>query len=257
MDILPVAIASVSDALPFQIGEEGYYPVLSFGEFGDNLLHYGLRTYGQLSLIVVGVVSSLLIERKRLSLKGLRAVDCLFSLSLFLVMLAPVILLRWRSGIYTYLPAVAAALLVGGVLQSLYGSASSSASTLTARRRRLCWAPGILAVAIFAGGSIGQSLRWIQMAEVNTSVLRQIAALHAAPDASTAIVLNYSEADRARRFPEGFSEWGFPHALRLLYGNPAINGVIVRDGEHAPPFATGLIRFRYTVKDGVARVTRE
>jgi hypothetical protein len=95
------------------------------------------------------------------------------------------------------------------------------------------------------------------MAEVNTSVLRQIAALHAAPDASTAIVLNYSEADRARRFPEGFSEWGFPHALRLLYGNPAINGVIVRDGEHAPPFATGLIRFRYTVKDGVARVTRE
>lgn len=69
------------------------------------------------------------------------------------------------------------------------------------------------------------------MAETNTSILKQISAQQPVVSSNTFFVLVYSDRDKQNRFPDGFAEWGFPYALKLLYSNPTIDGKIIRQEE--------------------------
>ena len=77
----------------------------------ENLFRYGWRTYGLLGIMAIDRPSQIIRGRPRLD--SLTMNDALLSASLFATAIAPFILLRGRSGIYTYLPEIVAALLLG------------------------------------------------------------------------------------------------------------------------------------------------
>ena len=93
------------------------------------------------------------------------------------------------------------------------------------------------------------------MAEINTLLLNQIAEQKIKPQPNTLFILTYSEGDNIRGFPDGMSH-GFSCALRLLYSDPTLNGLIARQGEllnmsHQTP----VIQLSYTLgSDGAPRL---
>lgn len=244
-------LRSHSGAASVSIGSGKWYSYsLSPGIFFSNLGSYVWRTYGILSLIVIGICLSLKLDRRKLDFSLLTKNEFLFSLLMFGVMISPFILLAGRSGIYTYLPEVAAALLLGAIVRSLYQS--SNEFNFSAKYSQI---PVAVIVIILIGFTIGQSQKWVKMAETNTKVLSQIAILEPQMPARTFVILRYSEVDEKNRFPDGLSMSSFSPALQLKYADSSIYGAIVKqDKEIFLPKILAVKEFAYTVENGQPKI---
>jgi hypothetical protein len=205
------------------LSNQGWYKyTLEFEVLFSNLLEYVSRTYVIAGVLVGAVALSQYMRGARPSLNGVTVYEVGFSVALFAVTLAPIILIRGRSGLYTYLPGLAPALLLGVTARALYAS--------TPRPQHRKWAsllPIILVVVGLSVATVGQSLKWMKMGKTNTSILHQIAAQHPRPTPGTNIILRYTKADRRHRFPDGFGTWSFPYAIKLLYADPTLSGEII------------------------------
>lgn len=165
---------------------------------------------------------------------------------LFAVTLGPFLLLSVRSATYSYLPGMAAALLLGAVARSLYAAPAKPRPLPVA----LTSLPIILVVASLMAFTIGQSLKWVLMGDVSRAVLDQIAAQQPQVKPNTSVVLKYSEADREHRFPDAFPGGVFRDAVRLLYRDPSLDGKIIRRGEpYSIGEASSEIQLEYIVVD--------
>jgi hypothetical protein len=191
----------------------------------ENFLRYGWRTFGLLALIAIGIYLERRLQHLTPRLSFVSKSDIFMSLALFFAAVAPFLLMRARSGIYTYLPGLCAALLLGSVAYSF----SESVQEKPSQRRFAAHAPILLVSIVYIAFSFGYSLKWLSMAKTNTSIISQIHALQPAIQAHSVIVLQYTEDDRVHRFPEGLS-WGFPFAVRLRYKDPTLDGLLVRKG---------------------------
>jgi hypothetical protein len=216
-----------SGAIPMTFSGKVWYSYTpSLNILFENLFRYGWRTYGLLLIVVLAIALSQIIRGFRLHPRILTINDALFSIILFAITIAPFIFLRARSGMYTYLPGIAAALLLGATANSLYKLPVNR----PVRFKILSLSPIFLVVTILGVLTVIHCLKWMRMAEVNTSVLNQIAVQKIKAEPGTSFILTYSEVDKAHGFPDSFG-LGFPDALRVLYANPGLNGSIVRDGD--------------------------
>jgi hypothetical protein len=216
-----------SGAIPMTFSGKVWYSYTpSLNILFENLIRYGWRTYGLLLIIAIAIALSQIIRGLRLHPRILTINDALFSLILFAITIAPFIFLRARSGMYTYLPGTAAALLLGATANSLYKLPVNR----PVRFKILSLSPILLVIAILGVLTVIHCLKWMRMAEVNTSVLNQIAAQQVKAEPGSSFILTYSEVDKAHGFPDSFG-LGFPDALRVLYSNPGLNGSIVHDGD--------------------------
>src|SRR5262245_21291802 len=235
-----------SGAIPMTFSGKVWYTYTpSLTLLSENFFRYGWRTYGLLMIIAVAIALSQILRGRRPYFKILKINDTLFSIILFTITIAPFIFLRARSGMYTYLPGTAAALLLGAMATSLYQLPESR----PARFRFFSLSPILLVIVIFGILTVIHSLKWMRMAEVNTSVLNQIAAQQMKAEPGTSFVLTYSEADKAHGFPDSFG-LGFPDALRVLYANPELNGKIVRYGDvYTIDLRFPVTHFTYTLSN--------
>ena len=243
--VIYLLLRAQSGAAPFQIGDgTGHTYVLSPNVLIENTLRYFWRTFGLLSALAVAVVLSQFIRGQRPSLKGLLKKDVLFSAFLFMVTLSPVVLMRSRSGIYTYLPGIFAALLFGVTVRALYENEREIAAPK--RRAMLGAVPVLIAIAIFIAFTVGYSKRWKVMAETNSTLMNQIATQQRAFPNYALIVLTYDDADAVHRFPNGFGDWGFGYGIKVLYRDPGAEGIVIPKGA---AFITNgrspLIHFKY------------
>jgi hypothetical protein len=95
----------------------------------------------------------------------------------------------------------AAALLLSAAVRTWYQPFSESRP----RPGLITTSPMILVVVIYFCLTVGQSLRWMKMAEVNTRVLQQIATQCVKPEPNSVVILSYSEIDQENRFPESMA----------------------------------------------------
>ena len=214
-----------SGAIPINFSGGPISYSLSPATLGKNLLVYGWRTYGLLTFVAIAVAVSLRLRGLRPRRGAVNKNDLLLSGLLFVVALTPFALLPKQPGIYSYLPGIPAALLLGAVAGSL------CKGVFGRRRAAASLAPIVLVVGVFVAFTVKDSLKWIQLAEVNTAVLSQIAVQQPKVKPSTFVLLSYRETDAANRFPEGFGNWCFPWALRVLYADRTVDGKIIRQGE--------------------------
>jgi hypothetical protein len=192
----------------------------------ENLLRYGWRTYGLLAMMAGAIALSRYLRGCAPSLRSLAKCEIAFSLALFASTIAPFILLPGRSGIYTYLPGVAAALLLGATVRTWDGPPLKP----SLHPILITTSPIILLIVIYCFLTVGHSRRWVKMAEINTTVLQQIVTQYAKLEPNTVVILCYSEIDLENRFPESLA-WGFSPALRILYSDHTISGSIIHSGE--------------------------
>lgn len=237
-----------SGAIPVNFSGGPISYKLSLTVLWENFSTCMWRTYGLLLLVAIAVAASLRMRGARLSLGLLTKYDVLLSLLLFGVSIAPFALLTQRMGVYSYFPGISAALLLGAVANSLY--------TLPPPRgaqSRAALAPILLVVFAFVAFTIRDSSRYLQLAEINTTVLNQIVAQQPKVKPNTFVVLSYAERDTANLFPDGFSNWCFPWALRVMYRDRTVDGKIIHRGEsYAIGKKTSEIHFSYA---GGARPT--
>ena len=108
----------------------------------------------------------------------------------------------------------------------------------------------LMVVAVYATFTVIHCQKWKKMAEINAIVLDQIKRQHIAARPNTFFFLTYIAADRTHLFPDGFASWGFPYALKVLYADPTVNGLIVR-GSIPCVFSDQrpIVHFRYTIDD--------
>jgi hypothetical protein len=225
--LLYLGIRGQSGAIPVNFSHRQWYSYLLEPKILlENLLRYGWRTYGLLGILAGAIALSSYLGGYAPNRISISKFQIIFSLTLFFTTIAPFILLPGRSGIYTYLPGTAAALLLSAAVRTWYQP------SLEPRPRPdlITTSPIILVVVIYCCLTMGQSLRWMKMAEVNTRVLQQIATQCVKPEPNSAVILSYSEVDRVNRFPESMA-WGFSSALRLLYSDPTVSGTIVHTSE--------------------------
>ena len=253
-----------SGAIPITFSANDWYSyATSLSVLFENLFRYGWRTYGLLGIMACAIALSQIIRGRRPRLDSLTVNDALLSAALFATAIAPFILLRGRSGIYTYLPGIAAALLLGAMARAFYDaplkgrkggeteggrdieessfSLSISPSlplsvspplrpSAPLSLRLLIMAPVLLVIALYSLFTVVHSLRWMRMAEINTFVLNQTAERVIRPQPNTLFILTYSEADNVNGFPDSLAH-GFSCALRVLYADPTLSGSIGRQGE--------------------------
>ncbi|MBO0797772.1 MAG: hypothetical protein J2P31_03030 [Blastocatellia bacterium] len=186
----------------------------------ENLLRYGWRTYGLVAIMAGAIALSGCLRGCVPSCKSLAKHEIYFSLCLFTITIAPFILLPGRSGIYTYLPGIAASLLLGAVVRSWPEQFSRSAP----QTDLITSSPLILALTGFCLLTVGHSIKWMKMAEVNAAVLRQIVTRYAKLEPHSVVILSYSEIEKG--FPESMA-WAFSAALRLTYADPTVSGSII------------------------------
>ena len=241
-----------SGAIPITIGENQWYSYTpSFSLIIRNIGSYGWRTYGILTLLVLGFCLSLKIGRHKLNFSLLTKSETLLSLTMFGLMIAPFIMLAGRSGIYTYLPGVAASILFGATLRSLNQSHQFLNSSIFSR------IPIFVTVIIFISFTIGQSQKWLKMAQTNTEILDQIINLEPQMPKKTFVVLRYSEIDRINRFPDGLSKTSFSPALQLKFADPSLTGVFVKnDDKVVLPNLSSVREFAYTIENGRPKIMR-
>jgi hypothetical protein len=240
---------SASGAAPPAFGTSGYEYSASPAILLDNLWHYCRRTYLLLAALGLALAGSVRLAGARPPGKVFSGAGLLLSAALFLAPLAPVLLLRWRSGIYTYLPGLGAALLLGSgarVLDNLPG--------WPWQRPLRALTPIVLAVVLGATFTLGRSQRWVRMARTNTALLEQLQVQLPSPHPRTVIVVLYAEPDLRHRFPDGMASWAFPYAVRLLYSDPTLAGIVARKGEPVPPPGPTCIHFDYTGGDDGPRL---
>jgi hypothetical protein len=292
-----------SGAISITFSASGWYSyAMSPRILTENLLRYGWRTYGLLGIMACAIACSQIIRRRRPRLCSSLISDALLSAALFVIAIAPFILIRGRSGIYTYLPGIAAALLLGATARAfyeaplrygrrdgekegrLYGEAegrkggekerkaalqirslpvspSLRLSVLPPHHLRgrffnlLATSPILLVIALYSLLTVVHSLKWIRMAEINTFVLNRIAKQVINPQPNTLFVLTYSEVDSVHKFPDGLAP-GFSCALRMIYANPTLNGLIERQSESRHMnFQAPVIRLTYLLShDGAPQL---
>jgi hypothetical protein len=254
-----------SGAIPITFSANDWYSyATSLSVLFENLFRYGWRTYGLLGIMASAIALSQIIRGRRPRLDSLTVNDALLSAALFATAIAPFILLRGRSGIYTYLSGIAAALLLGAMARAFTeglgdkvtgrrggwekGAPLSVLLSLSPRRpvapspgsslgpsvspffRLLIMAPVLLVIALYSLFTVVHSLRWMRMAEINTFVLNQTAERVIRPQPNTLFILTYSEADNVNGFPDSLAH-GFSCALRVLYADPTLSGSIGSQGE--------------------------
>jgi hypothetical protein len=213
------ALSVTSNEGWYQYAFEFKVPVL-------NLREYLSRTYLVAALIAGAIALSQIIRGAKPRLDSLARREVLLSAMLFAVTIAPVILIRGRSGLYTYLPGIGAALMLGAAARSLYSTKGDA--------RPQTWAsllPIFLLVVGLSLATLGQSWKWRTMAKTNSSILRQIAQHDPRPERNTHIILRYAQRDERHRFPDGFGTWGFPFAVKLLYDEPSLRGDIALEAD--------------------------
>ena len=240
-------------ALPVSANEGWYQYSFELKVLLLNLREYLSRTYLVAALIAGSIALSQKIRGGKPNVDSLARREVLLSAILFAVTIAPVILIRGRSGLYTYLPGIGAALLLGAATRSLYTAAGNE--------RPQTWAsllPVLLLVALLCVATVGQSWKWRTMAKTNTAILRQIAEQEPQPERNTHIILRYAQPDERHRFPDGFGTWGFPFAVKLLYGEPSLRGDIVVEGkavESVP--GSAVVNYLYVADEDSPKVIRQ
>ncbi len=244
-------IRAQSGAIPITFsGNLGYYYVLSPRILLEHLLRYAWRTYGLLAILAGAIALSQYFRGNTHRLKSLATKDVFLSMALFSVTIAPFILLPTRSGIYSYLPGIAAALLLGATARSFYESPFKP----PARVNVVTLSPIILVIVIYSCFAVGHSLRWKKMAEVSADVLHQIVMQQPQVEPNAVIILTCNRVDNENRFPDSIA-WGFPYALRVLYRDPSVDGIIIRQGEKYGNKSSEIHLFYTTGIDGKPRVT--
>jgi hypothetical protein len=218
-----------------------------------NLREYLSRTYLVAALIAGAIALSQKIRGAAPSLDALTRREFLMSALLFAVTIAPVILIRGRSGLYTYLPGIGAALLLGAATRSLYTTAGSV--------RQQTWV-SLLPILLLAGllivATVGQSRKWMTMAKTNSAILRQIAQQDPQPQPNTHIILRYSQPDERHRFPDGFGTWGFPFAVKLLYDEPTLRGDIVGEANQVEHVSgSTIVNYLYVAGQDSPKVIKQ
>jgi hypothetical protein len=243
-----------SGAVPFSFNVEGTYSYASsLSILWSNLLEYSWRTFGMLIIIGGALAFSRYLSGRKLRFNLLTRNEVVFSIVLCAIMISPFMLLFFRSGIYTYLPEAASAVLLGAAARSFYQPDDNDA----ARSRPAALVPVLLVVATFTIFMVGQSQRWMTEAKTTTVVLNQISEQVTRPEPNTYFVLKYTAPDRANRFPNGFATWAFPAALRLHYADPSLNGTIVlADASDTPPAGSPRINLLYTSEPGKIKVVK-
>jgi hypothetical protein len=220
-------VRAQSGAIPITFsGDSGYFYALSPKLLLEHLLRYAWRTYGLLAILAGAITLSLYLRRNTHKPGSVTWVDLIFSVALFSITIAPFILLPTRSGIYSYLPGIAAALLFGSIARSFYESPVKPKGGVDF----VTISPIIIVILIYSCFTIGHSLRWKKMAELNAAVLDQIVRQQPKIEPNALIVLIDTRVENRTRFPESFA-WGFPYALRVIYREPTIDGIIIRQGE--------------------------
>ncbi len=217
---------------------------LSFGVFFEILGLNVVRTYGCLGLIATALALSCYLQTGRLNLSSFSVRNGLLSIALFLVSIGPFLLLRVKLGIYMYLAGACAALLLGALVQALNASRRTIKQT---RNSVIAAIPVVFIVVMLAGRVWSHSYRWMEMADTSTAILSQIKAQVPTVQLPAAIVLRYSEVDKAHRFPDNFSTWSFSSAMQLIYRTPALRGFLLKEGEPIPVAdpASAMIHFNY------------
>lgn len=240
-------------ALPVSSDEGWYQYAFELKVLFLNLREYLSRTYLVAALIAGAVALSQAMRGAKPALDALGRREVLLSATLFALTIAPVILIRGRSGLYTYLPGIGAALLLGAAARSLYTAGESE--------RPRTWVnmlPIVLLVALLSVATVGQSWKWRTMAKTNTAILRQIAEQHPRPERNTHIILRYARRDERRRFPDGFGTWGFPFAVKLLYDEPTLRGDIAGEANQVAPASGGtVVNYLYVAGDDGPKVIRQ
>jgi len=205
---------------------------LSFGVLFENLGLNIMRTYGCVGLIAMAIALSRYLQTRSLNLSFFSLRDALLSIALFLVVIAPFLLLEVKSGIYTYLAGAFAALLLGAFVQALNASRRRIKQT---RHSYATAIPVVFIVVMLASRVWSHSWRWMKMADTSTAILSQIKAQVPTVQLPAAIVLRYSDVDKVHRFPDSFGTWTFPYAMQLLYRTPGLKGFLVQESETLPP----------------------
>jgi hypothetical protein len=216
---------------------------LSFGVLFENLGLNVMRTYGCLGLIAAALGLTRYLQTRSFNLSFFSPRQAGLSIALFLVAIAPFILLRLKLGIYMYLAGACAALLLGALVRALNDSPQMIRQT---SRSLATLIPVLFIVVVLAGKVLSHSYRWMKMADTSTAILSQIKAQ--APDVHlpTAIVLRYSGPDEVHRFPDNFSTWSFPNAMQVLYLTPTLKAFLVQEPETVPATArASAIYFNY------------
>jgi hypothetical protein len=278
-----------SEAIPITFSANDWYSYApSLKVLLENLFRYGWRTYGLLGIMACAIALSQIIRGRRPRFDSFTMNDALLSAALFATAIAPFILLRGRSGIYTYLPGTAAALLLGAAARAFTEGRGDGA---TGRRGEwekraplsvqlslsprcpvapspcpslrpsvspslplLATAPILLMVALYSLLTVVHSLKWMRMAEINNFVLNRIAGRVIKPQPNTLFILTYFESDEVNGFPDSLAH-GFSCALRMLYADPTLNGSIGRQGESRPvSLQSSVIRLAYISGGGAPRL---
>jgi hypothetical protein len=235
---------------------EGWYSyAFEFKVFFSNLREYLSRTYLVAALLAGAIALSQTIRGGKPGLDGVTRREVLLSVMFFAATIAPVILIRGRSGLYTYLPGIGAALLLGAAARTLYDAAAQSESR---QKRLIGLLPIVLLVALLSVATVGQSLRWRTMARTNASILRQIAQQDPQVERNANIILRYADRDARHRFPDGFGTWGFPFAVKLLYRDESIGGEIIPEGGAVETVSgSGQVNYLYVAGEDFPKVVKQ
>jgi hypothetical protein len=233
--LLYTGIRAQSGAIPVTFFRSEWYTyTLAPQVVLENLLRYGWRTYGLLAIMAGAVALSRYLRGCAPRLKSLAKCEIAFSLALFATTIAPFILLPRRSGIYTYLPGVAAALLLGAVVRAWYKPSYELSHEPSLKPPLspifITASPIILVIVTYCFLTVGHSFRWMEMAEINTTILQQIVTQQPKVEPNTVFILTYSRIDSENRFPESLA-WGFSHALRILYADRTVGGELIQSVE--------------------------
>lgn len=222
-------------ALPVGSKDGWYHYSFEFGVLASNLKEYLSRTYLIAAILAGAIALTQILRGASPHFERITRREITFSVMLFAVTIAPVILIRGRSGLYTYLPGIGAALLLGVIAREFYANLPGKDCPHT-------WinlSPIVVVVVGLSIATVGQSLKWRTMGKSNSLILTQIAQQEIRPEHNTTILIKYVERDGRHRFPDGFGTWGFPFAVKLLYLDPSLRGEIVREGTPAEAVAGG------------------
>lgn len=221
---LYIEARAASGAIGIELNSADWYSyAFDWKVISENFLRYCWRTCGLLALLAAAIFLKRTYQGLASRLCFISKWDVIVPASLYILTIAPFLMMKARSGIYSYLPGLCAALLLGAVLHSF----SKSGPDRPVPRFSLAVFPVLLVVAVYTVFSFGHGARWVTMAKTNTSVIRQIQDLQPEVEARSVVLLNYVESDPVHRFPEGLS-WGFPSAMRLAYNDPSLNAILVQ-----------------------------
>jgi len=225
--VLYMWLRSRSGAVAISFGESEWYSYSpSLFVAADNMKSYMWRTFGVLSFFVIAAAATARLNGAKYAFRFVARREFFAITIIFLITISPVILLAGRSGMYTYLPGAIAAILMGSIIarQPNDGESVSSNKLVSA-------VPAAIVILIFGLFAIGQSAKWVRLAETSESVLSQLKQQLPNPAAGSRIVIEYSERDLVNHFPDSFDTWGFEPAVRLTYREQSLSGSIASHRE--------------------------